>query len=141
MPVESVSSQQRAAVIRRAAGTCEYCRCQGRYTSGPYTVDHIIPKARGGKNRLTNLAYACSSCNGHKHTKVTGTDPLTGQSAPLFHPRRQKWEQHFAWDEGFTLIVGLTAIGRATVVALLLNREEAINIREALRILNRHPPV
>ena len=141
MPAESVSPQQRAAVIRRAAGVCEYCRNQARYATGPFAVDHIIPKARGGKSRLTNLAYACSSCNGHKHIRITGIDPLTGQSVPLFHPRRQKWEQHFAWDEDFTLTVGLTAVGRATIAALHLNREESVNLREALRILKRHPPV
>lgn len=139
MPVKRISPQRRAEVIKRAKGVCEYCRCQARYASGLYAVDHIIPKSLGGTNRLTNLAYACSSCNGHKHTKLYGLDPLTGQFVSLFHLRRQNWEQHFAWNEDFTLMVGLTAIGRATINALCLNREEAISIREALRILKRHP--
>lgn len=37
-------------------------------------------------------------------------------------------------------IVGITAVGRATVVALDLNRERVINIRSADRAVGRHPP-
>ena len=41
----------------------------------------------------------------------------------LFNPRTQMWTEHFAWSPDGTLIIGLTPLGRATVVALRLNNE------------------
>ena len=45
----------------------------------------------------------------------------------MFHPRRQRWRDHFRWD-GFR-IVGLTPTGRATVAALQMNRPLILAIR------------
>jgi hypothetical protein len=39
-----------------------------------------------------------------------------------------EWPDHFTWSENDTLIIGLTATGRATVDALRLNRKELINL-------------
>lgn len=45
-------------------GRCAYCR---RVMSHAYaTVDHIIPKSRGGSPGLDNIAWACMRCNGEK---------------------------------------------------------------------------
>lgn len=137
---ESVSSAQKETVLRRARGLCEYCRSPAAYSFSPFVIDHIIPKVRGGKTRRNNLAFACSGCNGHKHARVKVTDPLTGRSVRLFNPRRQRWEDHFTWNEDYTLVIGLTDVGRATVEALHLNREGLINFREASRLLKLHPP-
>jgi hypothetical protein len=69
-----------------------------------------------------------------------GPDPATGRVAPLFHPRRQRWSDHFAWNEDATLIVGLSPIGRATVSSLHLNRPELVNLRRILAAAGEHPP-
>jgi hypothetical protein len=58
----------------------------------------------------------------------------------LFHPRQQQWREHFAWDERFERILGLTASGRATVEALQLNRVELVNLRKLLYATGEHPP-
>jgi len=42
----------------------------------------------------------CNYCNLHKSSNLTGIDPQTGQIARLFHPRTDRWEQHFAFDGG-----------------------------------------
>lgn len=84
--------------------------------------------------------WAGSGCNGRKHAKVKATDPLTGKSARLFNPRRLPWLDHFTWSGDATLIIGLTATGRATVDALQLNRQELLNLRAAFRLLKLHPP-
>lgn len=55
---------------------------------------------------------------------------MTGKQVRLFNPRRQSWEGHFAWNEDYMLIIGLTSVGRATLDALHLNREETVNLRE-----------
>lgn len=100
----------------------------------------FIPEPRGGSDELDNLAFACLGCNGHKHAKTEASDPVTGKPAPLFHPRRHRWKDHFAWSQDYTLIIGETATGRATVSALQLNREAHINLRSLLYAAGAHPP-
>ena len=118
MPEQRASARQRQAVIERAHGCCEYCRSQARFAMQPFSVEHIIPRQAGGETALDNLALACQGCNGHKYVKTHGVDPASGERVPLFHPRRQRWRDHFAWDADFTLIIGLTPTGRATVETL-----------------------
>ena len=102
--------------------------------------EHIIPKSQGGKTTLENLALACQGCNNHKYNKTEGADPINGQVAPLYHPRKHRWNKHFAWNDDFTLIIGLTPIGRATVESLQLNREGLVNLRKVLYAMGEHPP-
>ena len=52
---------------------------------------------------------------------------------PLFHPRRDRWTDHFAWES--TLLVDRTAIGRATVQLLAMNDWERVEVRENLQAL------
>jgi hypothetical protein len=58
----------------------------------------------------------------------------------LFHPREQRWDEHFAWNDDFTLMVGLTPMGRATIAALQLNRPGLVNLRRVLYAIGEHPP-
>lgn len=108
-----VTGRLRDEVGARARGLCEYCRGQESFALQPFSVEHIVPRSRGGGTELENLALACSGCNAHKYNKVEADDPTTGQPAPLFHPRRARWRDHFAWNADFTLAVGLTPTGRA----------------------------
>lgn len=116
------TAQQRQSVSTRARGRCEYCLAPQDFSNAPFAIEHIQPVAQGGRTVLENLAYACLGCNGHKADKVTGLDPQTGATVPLFHPRQQRWEEHFAWADSYSLVVGRTPTGRATVEALCLNR-------------------
>lgn len=43
---------------------CIYCRCP--LTPANATLDHLTPKASGGKDAVRNLAVACADCNGLK---------------------------------------------------------------------------
>ena len=43
--------------------TCAYC---GVYDKSRMTVDHVIPKASGGKNTFENTVASCKKCNNHK---------------------------------------------------------------------------
>ena len=105
-----------------------------------FSVEHIVPRSRGGKTEFENLALACQGCNNHKYTKTKGRDPVNGDVVPLYHPRLQRWRDNFAWNEDCTLIIGLTPVGRATVGALCLNRDGLINLRRVLYIMGTHPP-
>lgn len=130
----------RSAVEHRAKGCCEYCRALADWCPGPFTIDHVLPSSKGGPDDPDNLALACHGCNGHKHAATTHPDPVTGRSVPLFHPRKDRWSDHFAWDATFERIVPLTATGRATADRLHLNRPELLRLRGALRGIGRHPP-
>lgn len=135
-----ISANLRRFVRERAIGCCEYCLSQDNFTTEPFVVEHIQPLAAGGKTVLDNLAYACSGCNGGKAAKTAAIDPETEAVVPLFHPRQQQWYAHFQWSSSKTVIVGMTATGRATVNALSLNRKALINLRRVLVLANEHPP-
>jgi hypothetical protein len=135
-----VSAQQRKEVRSRARGLCEYCRGQAQFALQPFTVEHIVPRSRGGETETGNLALACSGCNAHKYNKTEGADPTSGELASLFHPRRDRWRDHFVWSTDFTLIVGITPTGRATVETLKMNRDGAVNLRRLLHAAGAHPP-
>jgi hypothetical protein len=110
------------------------------YATQAFDVDHIIPISRDGSSVADNLAYACSGCNRHKYDRLTACDPLDGSEVALFHPRQMSWQDHFGWNEDYTLLIGLTPIGRATIDALQLNRDGVVNLRRLLRIVGKHPP-
>ncbi len=139
MPERRASAEQKRAVKERAGGCCEYCYSQGAFSPQPFAVEHILPRSKDGPTVMENLAWACQGCNGHKHIKTEGVDPVNLELVPLYHPRRQRWSDHFAWDAGFTRIVGLTPTGRATLVTLCLNRDSLVNLRRVLHAMGEHP--
>lgn len=140
MPKEYVSSELRKFVFERAAGCCEYCRSQARFAPEPFSIEHIVPVSSGGSTAESNLALSCQGCNNYKAARTSATDSITGSTTTLFHPRLQLWNEHFAWAEAYTTILGLTSAGRATVQALRLNREGLINLRWVLYGAGEHPP-
>jgi 5-methylcytosine-specific restriction endonuclease McrA len=129
----------RRLIADRAQWRCEYCQSPAAFSSQPFEVDHIIPRGKNGLTVPENLALACG-CNSYKGERTHARDPQTGRGVPLFHPRRQRWSRHFAWSRDFTVIVGHTATGRATVATLQLNRPELRNLRRLLRAIGEHPP-
>jgi hypothetical protein len=140
MPERPISRAIRAAVVARAYGCCEYCLSQSRFATQSFSVEHIVPRSKGGTSDLQNLALSCQGCNNYKYDKITARDPVTGASAPLYHPRQHSWTEHFTWNDDFTLVLGTTANGRATVEALRLNRPSLVNLRRALFAVGEHPP-
>jgi 5-methylcytosine-specific restriction endonuclease McrA len=52
----------RKNILRRDSYKCAYC---GR-SDLPLTIDHVLPKARGGTDSWENLVCACTSCNNKK---------------------------------------------------------------------------
>ncbi|MCX6054250.1 MAG: HNH endonuclease [Chloroflexi bacterium] len=132
---------QRTRVAERAKNCCEYCLSQEQYSSDSFSVEHIVPLIKGGKNTLDNLAFACQGCNNRKYTSTEAYDLVGQVTVLLFHPRLHKWEDHFSWSDDGVLILGLTPIGRATVDKLQLNRVGLINLRHILFDAGEHPPI
>lgn len=127
----------RRLVIERADDRCEYCGLAQASQVATFHIDHVEPVAAGGATTEDNLALACVSCSLRKGARQSAIDPLTGEEAPIFNPRTERWGEHFRWDE--LRVIGLTATGRATVDALALNRPAILLIREEETYRGRHP--
>jgi hypothetical protein len=106
--------------------------------SATFHVEHVIPLSRGGKTDADNLAMACPSCNLHKADRVDAVDPPTGMIVLLYHPRRDRWIEHFQIS-GYE-VQGQNPVGRATVNALQLNRPRRLLIRRAEEVFGLFPP-
>jgi len=130
----------RRRIAKRAGARCEHCKSPAKFCPDPLSVEHIILRNKRGSASLSNLALACQGCNNHKYTRLSAPDPITGRRVALFHPRKHRWSDHFAWSPDGVLIIGLTPVGRATVEALQLNRTGLVGLREALVAFGAHPP-
>jgi hypothetical protein len=130
----------RERVARTAGYCCGYCRTPERIAGFRLSIEHIIPEAKGGKTIEANLWLACHACNEFKGARVRAVDPVAGRRVRLWHPRRQRWHDHFCWSEDGTEILGLTPCGRATVAALQLNRPELVAARSLWVQVGWWPP-
>ena len=58
----------RRNIIMRDNHTCQYCNKKKNLSD--LNIDHIVPKAQGGKNSWENLACSCIKCNSHKRDRT-----------------------------------------------------------------------
>lgn len=107
---------------------------------GPLEIEHVVPTAAGGTDDEENLWLACRMYNCFKGTQTHAVDPGSGQRTPLYDPRLGDWSRHFCWNEDATRALGLTATGRATVVALQMNHVIAVVVRRSWVAAGWHPP-
>lgn len=117
-------------VWRRAHSRCEYCQLPQQQSTIGFEIEHIVARKHRGKTVASNLALACFYCNTYKGPNIAGIDPRTGRLVRLFHPRRHKWTAHFVWNG--PVLVGKTAIGRATIEVLRINHPDAVVARLSL---------
>ena len=136
----SIPHNLRDRLIAADDQRCAYCHTTEPNTGQPMTVDHIIPQVQGGSTTFENLCFACRRCNEFKGGATAAHDPLTGDIVPLFHLRNQRWSEHFAWDASGTHLLGLTPVGRATVVALNMNNAVVVDARRRWVSVGWHPP-
>lgn len=89
----------RRAIFKRDGYACQYC--QQKLKHGQITVDHILPKSRGGKSCFSNCVAACYSCNKRKSNKMLSETNLrlirvpAEPSGPVFFT---EGEWHPDWD-------------------------------------------
>jgi hypothetical protein len=127
------------AVAGRAGHRCEYCRAPEAIFNLPFEVEHIVPTAGGGTDEESNLALACRACNLYKADRLAGVDEATGAEAPLFHPRRDLWTEHFRTEGETGTIAGLTAVGRVSIACLRMNRPAQVAARRQWLLLGLFP--
>ncbi len=138
MSTNSVALRQR--ISQQAVARCGYCLTQEVVSGIPLTLEHLLPKAKGGEDIEDNLWLSCRLCNEAKGVLTEARDPETGEIVPLFNPRRQRWADHFTWNRAGTHIIGITPIGRATIEALSLNGELRVLARALWVEVGWHPP-
>lgn len=81
----------RKNIIKRDNRRCQYCG----NTSAEMTVDHVIPRKKGGRDIWENLVSACLKCNNKKGDRT----PEEAGMALLSNPKRPDhltYIQHFA---------------------------------------------
>jgi hypothetical protein len=136
-----ISELLQLQVRQRANFLCEFCHACEKWQYVKFTVDHSLPLSLGGSDELSNLALACFHCNRQKANRISAVDPESNAVVALFNPRHHIWNEHFSWSADGLRILGITPIGRATVVMLELNRDRVIGIRQADLVVDRHPPI
>jgi hypothetical protein len=135
-----LTPERRRRIAEASRFRCSYCLISQRIIGPLLELEHIIPISRGGTDDDHNLRLACPLCNRHKSHRIEATNPETGALVPLFHPRTDVWSGHFAWSDSGTRLVGRTAKGRATIVALNMNRSDAVLVRGLWARAGWHPP-
>lgn len=79
----------RKNIIKRDGHQCQYCGT----SKGPLTVDHVIPKYRGGEDTWENLVCACQVCNNRKGDRTVDQARMS-----LLRKPRQPTRIHFICD-------------------------------------------
>ena len=75
----------RKNIHRRDGHTCQYCG--EKVVPGTSTIDHVMPRSRGGKNTWQNLVCACERCNvkkGDKTPKEANMELLRSPEEPKY---------------------------------------------------------
>lgn len=83
IPISRIIQQKptKAMIYKRDGHRCQYC---GR--SSNLTIDHVIPKSKGGEDSWENLTICCVQCNmkkGDRYLEQTGMRLLRKPRAPL----------------------------------------------------------
>lgn len=106
----------RRNLMRRDGAMCQYC---GRYPGqAELSIDHVIPRARGGETSWENCVLACVQCNRRKGSKLPEqvnmklrVRPRAPQWSPIFEvagaQKREAWRR-FVADKHFEQANGKT---------------------------------
>lgn len=140
MSTTRIPAELRRLVRERAEERCEYCLIPESVTLASHAIDHIVAEKHGGLTVADNSALSCTICNGHKGSDLASIDPDTGAVVPLFHPRRDRWSDHFFLDGA--RFEPRSAVGRATARLLQLNHPDRIEERQffvAAGMIGIHP--
>ncbi|MFM9105876.1 MAG: HNH endonuclease [Chloroflexota bacterium] len=87
----------RREVFIRDGFTCQYC---GRIGGGDLTIDHVVPRSRGGRHSWDNLVSACKTCKHRKGGRLPNEARMTLRRQPV-EPRASQYytiERRLAGD-------------------------------------------
>lgn len=84
IPYQGKVKLSRKALAARDRGLCGYCGKPGE------TMDHVVPRSRGGKAEWENLVWACKPCNGRKADKSLSEAKMSLRAKP-YAPKGRAW--------------------------------------------------
>lgn len=79
VPFRASVPLSRRAVLTRDRRRCQFNQC-GRAAT---TVDHVVPRSRGGRHEWTNVVGACAPCNARKGDRLLSELGWALRSAPV----------------------------------------------------------
>ena len=69
----------RRTLLSRDNYACQYCGT----TASPLTIDHVVPRSRGGKSEWTNVVAACGPCNRKKGNRLLADTRMVLRNRPV----------------------------------------------------------
>jgi 5-methylcytosine-specific restriction endonuclease McrA len=76
-------------VLARDKWTCQYCL--KKFHPDKLTLDHVLPKSRGGPTTWENIVACCDECNGKKGSRT----PVEARMELKKKPSRPEWISFF----------------------------------------------
>ncbi len=84
VPYQRTAPLNRKAIFARDHGRCQYCG------SPAESIDHVIPRSRGGEHTWTNVVACCRRCNTTKANRLLSEGSMVLRSKPTA-PTRLAW--------------------------------------------------
>lgn len=84
VPYGRRAALNRRAIFSRDGGRCQYCGDTAE------SIDHVVPRAKGGEHTWENVVAACRPCNVHKRDRLLHETSMTLRSTPRA-PRGFAW--------------------------------------------------
>ena len=77
----------RKNILIRDENRCQYCAT--RFREGDLTIDHVIPRSKGGNSSWNNIVAACKPCNQKKRDYLVENSPVSLIKLPKKPPYRK----------------------------------------------------
>jgi 5-methylcytosine-specific restriction endonuclease McrA len=84
VPMRRRAPLNRRAVFARDGGRCQYCAAPAE------SIDHVVPRSRGGQHAWENVVAACRACNTRKRDRLLSETPMALRQRPVV-PRELSW--------------------------------------------------
>ena len=84
LPVRRRAPLNRRAVFARDGGRCQYCLAPAE------SIDHVVPRSRGGEHAWENVVAACWPCNARKRDRLLSETQMALRKRPSA-PRELTW--------------------------------------------------
>jgi 5-methylcytosine-specific restriction endonuclease McrA len=99
----SVVTFSRRNIFKRDHYTCQYCGIQPG--SNELTIDHVLPRSRGGVSSWQNCVLACLECNSRKADRTPAEAGLRLKKEPVRPPWKPLYAVHPAPIESWSRFV------------------------------------
>lgn len=76
----------RINIFRRDGGMCQYCR--NKFSRSELTIDHVVPRSKGGRSVWDNVVCCCIACN----RKKGGRTPAQAAMKLNMKPKKPLWD-------------------------------------------------